>query len=84
MRNSSRRLTLRPAPAPVGAGDASGTSRETKLDATIRALTALTEECVPGGVLPTVRELRTRLGVSSYTLDTAMAEMERRRILWRR
>jgi Transcriptional regulators len=58
--------------------------RQTKLQETCGRLAQLAQELGPEAKLPTVVELRTRLGVSVATLNSALSELEAQRLIRRK
>ena len=59
-------------------------SRPSKITTAARALSDLAHELGPDAKLPTVAELRARLGVSVVTLNEALHEAESRQLIYRR
>jgi DNA-binding LacI/PurR family transcriptional regulator len=55
-----------------------------KVHQTCEALRRMAREAGPGGQLPTIRALCSQLGVSLATMNSALALLERQKVLWRR
>ena len=65
-------------------GGGSRTGRQTKFQEVCGRLRDLAHELGPDAKLPTVLELRNRLGVSIATLDSVLTELESQRVVRRR